>query len=130
MHESFTRPSIFWSGATLRTEATGYGLVFFAQLMLSDMNKELKGLRCMVSGSEKIAMHVLEKLIAYGALPISVSDSKGYLVDEDGFDYMKNTISERHQSSTEKFEVVAGELELNHECSLMHWSPEDFESKL
>ncbi|KAL4293802.1 hypothetical protein AHAS_Ahas18G0164500 [Arachis hypogaea] len=62
---------------------------FLWQLMLSEMNKELKGLRCVVSGSGKIAMHVLEKLIAYGALPVSVSDSKGYLVDEDGFDYMK-----------------------------------------
>ncbi|KZV58813.1 NADP-specific glutamate dehydrogenase-like [Dorcoceras hygrometricum] len=86
---SFTGPRINWSGSSLRTEATGYGLVFFAQLMLADMNKELKGLRCVVSGSGKISMHVLEKLIAYGALPITVSDSKGYLVDEDGFDFMK-----------------------------------------
>ncbi|RVW51901.1 NAD(P)-specific glutamate dehydrogenase [Vitis vinifera] len=45
--------------------------------------------RCVVSGSGKIALHVTEKLLAYGALPITVSDSKGYLVDEDGFDYMK-----------------------------------------
>ncbi|CAH9052428.1 unnamed protein product [Cuscuta europaea] len=86
---SFTGPRVNWSGASLRTEATGYGLVFFAQLILADMNKELKGLRCVVSGSGKIAMHVLEKLIAYGAVPITVSDSKGYLVDEDGFDFMK-----------------------------------------
>lgn len=86
---SFTGPRVNWSGSSLRTEATGYGLVFFAQLILADMNKELKGLRCVVSGSGKIAMHVLEKLIAYGALPISVSDSRGYLVDEDGFDFMK-----------------------------------------
>ncbi|XP_075479610.1 uncharacterized protein LOC142520501 isoform X2 [Primulina tabacum] len=86
---SFTGPRINWSGSSLRTEATGYGLVFFAQLMLADMNKELKGLRCVVSGSGKISMHVLEKLIAYGALPKTVSDSKGYLVDEDGFDFMK-----------------------------------------
>ncbi|KAK4427301.1 NADP-specific glutamate dehydrogenase [Sesamum alatum] len=86
---SFTGPRVNWSGSSLRTEATGYGLVFFAQLMLADMNKELKGLRCAVSGSGKISMHVLEKLIAYGALPITVSDSKGYLVDEDGFDFMK-----------------------------------------
>ncbi|PWA62965.1 amino acid dehydrogenase family protein [Artemisia annua] len=86
---SFTGPRLNWSGSSLRTEATGYGLVFFAQLILADMNKELKGLRCAVSGSGKIAMHVLEKLIAYGALPITVSDSKGYLVDEDGFDFMK-----------------------------------------
>lgn len=86
---SFTGPRVNWSGASLRTEATGYGLVFFAQLILADMNKELKGLRCVVSGSGKIAMHVLEKLIAYGAIPITVSDSRGYLVDEDGFDFMK-----------------------------------------
>lgn len=86
---SFTGPRVNWSGSSLRTEATGYGLVFFAQLILSDMNKELKGLRCVVSGSGKIAMHVLEKLIAYGAVPFTVSDSKGYLMDEDGFDFMK-----------------------------------------
>ncbi|KAH6773439.1 Amino acid dehydrogenase family protein [Perilla frutescens var. hirtella] len=86
---SFTGPRVNWPGSSLRTEATGYGLVFFAQLMLADMNKELKGLRCAVSGSGKISMHVLEKLIAYGALPITVSDSNGYLVDEDGFDFMK-----------------------------------------
>lgn len=86
---SFTGPRVNWPGSSLRTEATGYGLVFFAQLMLADMNKELKGLRCAVSGSGKISMHVLEKLIAYGALPITVSDSSGYLVDEDGFDFMK-----------------------------------------
>ncbi|KAL3528650.1 hypothetical protein ACH5RR_007972 [Cinchona calisaya] len=86
---SFTGPRVNWSGSSLRTEATGYGLVFFAQLILADMNKELKGLRCVVSGFGKIAMHVLEKLIVYGALPITVSDSKGYLVDEDGFDFMK-----------------------------------------
>ncbi|XP_010320812.1 uncharacterized protein [Solanum lycopersicum] len=104
---TFTGPRVNWSGSSLRTEATGYGLVFFAQLMLADMNKELKGLSgsvchfentyimgaaekwCAVSGSGKIAMHVLEKLIAYGAVPITISDAKGYLVDDDGFDFLK-----------------------------------------
>ncbi|CAL9184028.1 unnamed protein product [Musa hybrid cultivar] len=87
---SFTGPRIFWSGSTLRTEATGYGLVFFARLVLADMNKELKGLRCVISGAGKIAMHVLEKLFSCGAIPITISaDSKGYLLDEDGFDYVK-----------------------------------------
>ncbi|KAJ6963662.1 Glutamate dehydrogenase [Populus alba x Populus x berolinensis] len=52
--------------------------------MLAGINKEIKGLRCAVSGSGKITMHVLEKLIAYGQ-----SQYQGYLVDEDGFDYMK-----------------------------------------
>ncbi|OAY66930.1 NADP-specific glutamate dehydrogenase [Ananas comosus] len=86
---SFTGPKIFWSGSSLRTEATGYGLVFFARLILAEMNKELKGLRCVVSGSGKIAMHVLEKLLSCGAIPVTISDSKGYLFDEDGFDYVK-----------------------------------------
>lgn len=210
---SFTGPRIFWSGSSLRTEATGYGLVFFAQLILADMNKEMKGLRCVVSGSGKIAMHVVEKLLAYGALPVAISDSRGYLVDEDGFDYVKMSVlrdlkaqqrSLREYSKTyarskyyedakpwnERCDlafpcaaqneidqsdavnlvnsgcriliegstmpctpqaidvlrkanvliapasaagaggVAAGELELNRECNLMHWSPEDFESKL
>ncbi|PKA49658.1 glutamate dehydrogenase (NADP+) [Apostasia shenzhenica] len=85
---NFTGPKIFW-GSSLRTEATGYGLVFFARLILAEMNKELKGLRCVVSGAGKIAMHVLEKLLACGAIPITISDSKGYLVDDDGIDFVK-----------------------------------------
>eukprot|EP00268_Persea_americana_P019671 TRINITY_DN2010_c0_g2_i8.p1 TRINITY_DN2010_c0_g2~~TRINITY_DN2010_c0_g2_i8.p1 ORF type:complete len:611 (-),score=140.34 TRINITY_DN2010_c0_g2_i8:954-2786(-) len=89
---SFTGPKIFWSGSSLRTEATGYGLVFFAHLLLGEMNREIKGLRCAVSGAGKIAMHVLEKLHSYGAVPITISDSKGYLLDEDGFDYVKLTL--------------------------------------
>ncbi|XP_020528815.1 NADP-specific glutamate dehydrogenase isoform X2 [Amborella trichopoda] len=89
---SFTGPRNFWSGSSLRTEATGYGLVYFAQLIIADMNKDLKGLRCIVSGSGKIAMHVLEKLIAFGAVPITISDSRGYLCDDNGFDFHKLTI--------------------------------------
>ncbi|KAK9665945.1 hypothetical protein RND81_14G148000 [Saponaria officinalis] len=85
----FTGPRILWSGSSLRTEATGYGLAFFAHLILGETNRELKGLRCVVSGSGKIALHVIEKLLGYEAIPITVSDSKGYLVDEEGFDYMK-----------------------------------------
>ncbi|KAJ0075097.1 hypothetical protein Patl1_33402 [Pistacia atlantica] len=71
------------------------------------MNKELKGLRCVVSGFGKIAMDALEKLIAYGAVPIIVSDSKGYLLDENGFDYMKITflrdIKAQQRKTTKRF---------------------------
>ncbi|VAH61015.1 unnamed protein product [Triticum turgidum subsp. durum] len=70
---NFTGPKIFWSGSSFRTEATGYGLVFFARVVLADMNKELKGLRCVISGSGKIAMHVLEKLLSCEAIPVTVS---------------------------------------------------------
>ncbi|MCL7043935.1 hypothetical protein MKW94_015114 [Papaver nudicaule] len=210
---SFTGARIFLSGSSLRTEATGYGLVYFAQLILAEMNKELKGLRCVVSGSGKIAMHVLDKLVAFGALPVTVSDSRGYLADEEGFDYMKMAFvrdlkaqqrslrdycktyvrakyyedakpwNERcdlafpcaAQNEIEQSDAVnlvssgcrilvegstmpctpqaidvlrkanvlvapakaagaggvaAGELELNQECNVIHWSPEEFEHKL
>ncbi|XP_078439222.1 amino acid dehydrogenase family protein isoform X2 [Wolffia australiana] len=89
---SFTGPRVFWTGSSLRTEATGYGLVFFARLILAEMNKEIKGLRCAISGSGKIAMHVLEKLLTAGAIPITVTDSRGCLVDEEGFDYVKFSV--------------------------------------
>nr|GEZ25196.1 hypothetical protein [Tanacetum cinerariifolium] len=70
---SFTSPRLNWSCSSLRTEATGYGLVFFAQLIIYDMNKEPKGLRR-----------------AHDNLCKQMStDVKGYLVDEDEFDYMK-----------------------------------------
>ncbi|CAM0881351.1 unnamed protein product [Alopecurus aequalis] len=89
---NFTGPKIFWSGSSFRTEATGYGLVFCARVVLADMNKELKGLRCAISGCGKIAMHVLEKLLSCEAIPVTVSDSKGYLLDGDGFDYVKYSL--------------------------------------
>lgn len=89
-HEGhFSGPKNLWSGSSIRTEATGYGLVHIAKIMLDDFNKELRGLRCAVSGSGKVALHVVEKLFTVGALPITVSDSKGYLYDEEGFDEMK-----------------------------------------
>ncbi|KAH6555446.1 hypothetical protein KP509_1Z254300 [Ceratopteris richardii] len=70
----------------MHTEATGYGLVHFAKFLLADFSKDIRGLRCVVSGSGKIALHVVEKLFAVGAIPITVSDSRGYLYDEAGFD--------------------------------------------
>ncbi|CAM6095051.1 unnamed protein product [Calypogeia fissa] len=78
-----------WGGSQLRPEATGYGLVHFAKEVLADLDKDLKGLRCVVSGSGKVAMYALEKLIAFGAIPVSISDSRGCIIDEDGFDFAK-----------------------------------------
>uniref|UniRef100_A0A0C9RUV5 glutamate dehydrogenase (NADP(+)) n=1 Tax=Wollemia nobilis TaxID=56998 RepID=A0A0C9RUV5_9CONI len=86
---NFIGPRNCWTGSALRTEATGYGLVYFAQMILLHMDRQLKGLRCVVSGAGKIAMHVLEKLLAFGAVPITISDSRGYLLDEEGFDIVK-----------------------------------------
>ncbi|CAK9251671.1 unnamed protein product, partial [Sphagnum jensenii] len=78
-----------WGPSNLRPEATGYGVVFYAKEVLADLYKDLKGLRCVVSGAGKVAMYVLEKLIAFGAVPVTISDSRGYLLDDEGFDYGK-----------------------------------------
>ncbi|KAI0513549.1 hypothetical protein KFK09_009574 [Dendrobium nobile] len=82
---NFTGPKIFWSGSSLRTEATGYGLVSY----YASLHRYIFIHICVVSGAGKIAMHVLEKLLACGAIPITISDSKGYIVDDDGIDFVK-----------------------------------------
>lgn len=89
---SFTGPKIFWSGSSLRTDATAFGLVHFAHSILSEMHKDIKGIRCIVSGAGKIAIHVIEKLFVWGATPLTISDSKGYLLDEEGFVQEKITL--------------------------------------
>ncbi|CAK9221540.1 unnamed protein product [Sphagnum troendelagicum] len=78
-----------WGSFNLRPEATGFGLVYYAKEVLADLDKDLRGLRCVVSGAGKVAMHALEKLIAFSAIPVTISDSRGYLYDEEGFDYGK-----------------------------------------
>ncbi len=87
-HESgmFTGKGIQWGGAEVRTEATGYGTVFFAQEMLAVRGDSVEGKRAVVSGSGNVAIYAIEKLQQLGAVPITASDSGGYIVDESGID--------------------------------------------
>ncbi|QYH36046.1 NADP-specific glutamate dehydrogenase [Salinibacterium sp. M195] len=87
-HESgmFTGKGIQWGGAEVRTEATGYGTVFFAEEMLAKRNDSVEGKRAIVSGSGNVAIYAIEKLQQLGATPITASDSGGYIVDEAGID--------------------------------------------
>ncbi|WP_404340049.1 NADP-specific glutamate dehydrogenase [Pseudoalteromonas mariniglutinosa] len=81
-----TGKNILWGGSLVRTEATGYGVVYFANYILQDRNSELKGKRCLVSGSGNVAIHVMEKLYQLGAIPVACSDSKGTLYHQAGID--------------------------------------------
>lgn len=81
-----TGKSLLWGGSLARTEATGYGAVYFAKYMLEDRNETLKGKRCVVSGSGNVAIYTIEKLYHLGALPVTCSDSNGMILDEDGID--------------------------------------------
>ncbi len=84
-----TGKSLNWGGSLIRIEATGYGCVYFAAEMLATRNETLEGKRCLVSGSGNVALHTVEKLLDFGAKPVTLSDSSGYIYDEAGIDREK-----------------------------------------
>jgi glutamate dehydrogenase (NADP+) len=81
----FTGKGLSFGGSLIRPEATGYGTVYFAQEMLNTRGKSFDGLRVSVSGSGNVAQYAVEKAMALGAKVVTVSDSSGTIVDEDGF---------------------------------------------
>ncbi len=81
-----TGKGLSWGGSQARTEATGYGLVFFVSEMLAGRGESLEGARAVVSGSGNVATYATEKLQQLGATVVAVSDSGGYVVDEAGID--------------------------------------------
>jgi len=81
-----TGKGLNWGGSLIRTEATGYGCVYFAQEMLATRSQTLAGKACLVSGSGNAAQYTAEKLIQLGAKPVTLSDSNGYIYDEHGID--------------------------------------------
>jgi glutamate dehydrogenase (NADP+) len=81
-----TGKGLNWGGSLIRPEATGYGCVYFAQEMLSTRDQTLEGKVCLVSGSGNVSQYTVEKLLHFGAKPVTLSDSNGYIYDEHGFD--------------------------------------------
>src|SRR5467141_4085347 len=79
-----TGKGLTWGGSVIRPEATGYGAVYFAEEMLKTRKEDLMGKTCLVSGSGNVAQYTVEKLIALGAKPVTLSDSTGYIYDEAG----------------------------------------------
>jgi len=81
----FTGKGLSFGGSLIRPEATGYGTVYFADEMLKTRGKSFDGMRVSVSGSGNVAQYAVEKAMALGAKVVTVSDSSGTIVDEDGF---------------------------------------------
>ncbi|MET3377450.1 glutamate dehydrogenase (NADP+) [Variovorax boronicumulans] len=81
----FTGKGLSFGGSLIRPEATGYGNVYFAQEMLKRKGRSFDGLRVSVSGAGNVAQYTIEKAMALGAKVITVSDSSGTVVDEEGF---------------------------------------------
>ncbi|MBW2117807.1 MAG: NADP-specific glutamate dehydrogenase [Deltaproteobacteria bacterium] len=81
-----TGKSLGWGGSLIRPEATGYGSVYFASEMLATRDDSLEGKTCLVSGSGNVAQFTVEKAIELGGKVVSLSDSSGYIYDEEGID--------------------------------------------
>jgi len=84
-----TGKSLNWGGSLIRPEATGYGNVYFAAEMLASKNETLEGKTCLISGSGNVAQFTLEKIIQLGGKVLTLSDSSGYIFDEEGIDAEK-----------------------------------------
>ena len=82
-----TGKGIPFGGSLARTEATGYGLCYFAKEMLADAGKSFEGQRVVISGSGNVATYANQKATQLGGKVIAMSDSNGYIVDENGIDY-------------------------------------------
>lgn len=81
-----TGKGLSWGGSLVRTEATGYGTVFFANEMLGTKNDTLEGKRVVISGSGNVAIYAAQKAQQLGANVVALSDSSGYVLDEKGID--------------------------------------------
>ena len=81
-----TGKGLSWGGSLVRTEATGYGVVYFVQEMLATRGQDFEGKRVVLSGSGNVAIYAIEKAQQLGATVIACSDSDGYIVDEQGID--------------------------------------------
>lgn len=81
---TMTGKGVGYGGSHIRTEATGYGAVYFIEAMLTHDGKTIQGMRALISGSGNVATHVAEKLVQVGALPLTLSDRGGYILAGEG----------------------------------------------
>ena len=81
-----TGKGLAWGGSLARTEATGYGLVYFAEEMLKEMGTSFEGKTVAISGAGNVAIYACQKCQQLGAKVITMSDSNGYVIDENGID--------------------------------------------
>jgi glutamate dehydrogenase (NADP+) len=107
----FTGKGLNWGGSLVRPEATGFGNVYFAQEMLKTRDMSLEGKRVAVSGSGNVAQYTVQKLNQLGARVVTLSDSNGTILDDDGIDAekwgfvmeLKNIRRGRIKEYTDKF---------------------------
>ncbi|WP_367106384.1 NADP-specific glutamate dehydrogenase [uncultured Psychrobacter sp.] len=108
-----TGKGVGFGGSLMRTEATGYGAVYFLENMLKVQNDDIKGKKVLISGAGNVSLHAAEKVCMLGGIAITVSDSKGTLYDEKGLnqekiDWLKKQ-KDQGKPLTDYIEVFGGE---------------------
>jgi len=101
----FTGKGLSFGGSLIRPEATGYGLIYFAEEMLKQQGRSFEGLRVAVSGSGNVSQYTIQKAIALGAKVVTASDSGGTIVDEQGFTNEK--LAELMEVKNKKYERIS-----------------------
>lgn len=86
---TITGKDIDFGGSLIRTEATGYGLIYFVSNMLEEKKEKFEGKRVLISGSGNVAIYACEKALEMGAKVVTLSDSDGMIYDEKGIDQEK-----------------------------------------
>ncbi|MFP8880476.1 MAG: NADP-specific glutamate dehydrogenase, partial [Myxococcota bacterium] len=86
---TLTGKGLAFGGSLIRTEATGYRCVYFAENMFEEIDDDLRGKVCSVSGSGQVAIYTVEKLTELGAKVVTLSDSGGFIYDKNGIDAEK-----------------------------------------
>jgi glutamate dehydrogenase (NADP+) len=86
---TMTGKGLAFGGSLIRTEATGYGLVYFAREMLATQGDGIEGKTCVISGAGNVAQYAAEKLIQLGAKVVTLADSSGFIHDPEGLDEEK-----------------------------------------
>ena len=104
-----TGKGLTWGGSRVRTEATGYGAVYFVQRMLQRRGEDFAGRKVVVSGAGNVAIYTIEKAQELGGKVIACSDSNGYVVDESGIDLaLLREIKERKRGRVSDYAKARG----------------------
>jgi glutamate dehydrogenase (NADP+) len=109
-----TGKGLEYGGSPIRTEATGYGAVYFLDEMLKHAGHSCEGRIALVSGSGNVAQHAVEKLLQLGAKPVTLSDSDGFIYDKDGItqeklEFVKDLKNKRRGRIEEYVQKFGGE---------------------
>lgn len=118
----FTGKGLSFGGSLIRPEATGYGLIYFVEDMLSHNQCSMEGMRISVSGSGNVSQFAIEKAMSLGAKVITASDSGGTVIDEDGFNAEKLAIlKDIKNNQYGRIEQYASHFGLNYEAGKNPW---------